>query len=846
VTGEINSIASLDGSGLPLAAYDEFLDGSGNVRNHQQLLEEFLRAPGTDLSQVKRAIVERTAEQEVTFNILGVPEGTNRPWELDPTPLVLDHSEFSALSSGLTQRARLFELVLQDLYGPQSLLKRGLLPPRLVFENPHFWRGCHGWLPVGGSRLVLYAADVARNTDGRFVVYSDRTAAPTGSGYTLENRLVTGRVLPELFRRYSVLKLNRYFQAVRSALEHTSPRTSEEPRIVVFTPGMQDESSFEHAYLSRYLGYELVEGRDLTVRNGIVYLKTLSGLRQVDVIVRRVFDDYCDPLELRADSLLGVPGLVAAARAGTVAIANPLGSALVEAPAFKAYLPALARALLGEELALPSVKTFWCGDPAGLSETLARLDRVVLKPAFGDRRGDPLVLRNLGAKEREALIQRVEARPWQFVAEEWPDRSQVPTWTPTGIERGPVSLRTFLCRSGNDFEVMKGGLARVGSAPDGVFLSLGADRVSKDVWIPSPTPEPDLPLPSMPDRRVELRRGGIDLPSRLLDDLYWLGRYLERADNTVRLVRAGTERATDPASSPSGRVLEAICEALLRLEILEPQASSPGSEPPRPLEVHLFTALRGSSKTNNLLMTLRRVHTLTLRTRTRLSTDAWHALRQLLDSRGEVEAVRADDPADQTIDLLDRLLLHLGAVTGAMVDNMVRGQAWAFMDMGRRVERGAFVLTILKSLLPGGAVRAHMEALLQISDSLLTYRARYLSSLEAAPVVDLLLTDESNPRSLVYQVERMLELMARLPREATALKSQGEKRAISLHAELLTLDVERACAGDGAELRAALDRFLGLLWATSDEIAERFFSHAEVAPIALLPPSWIGEELESR
>lgn len=826
------------------SAHNELFDPHGNVRPHQRLLHEFLSGRSTaEMADLTRSIRSRLSEQEVTFNILGVPQGTNRPWQLDPVPLVLDYNECQSLGSGLRQRARLMDQILADVYGPQRLLREGLLPARIVLENPRFWRSCHGGAP---PRLHLYAADVARDATGRYLVYSDRTAAPAGAGYALENRLVLGRALPELFQRYSVLKLNRFFHALHRTIEQIAPHAKDQPRVVVLTPGMQDESSFEHAYLSRYLGYELVEGRDLMVRDTTVYLKTLSGLKQVDVVLRRVFDDFCDPLELRPDSLSGVPGLLGAARNGGVALANPLGTALVESPCFKAYLPRLCRELLGEELLLDSIPTWWCGEPGGLQYTLDHLDQVVIKPAFSDRRGDPVLPRNLAASEREALVRRIQARPWLFVAEQWNTAWVAPFLLNDHLVDGQVALRSFLCSSEDDFEVMTGGLARIDSAPDGIFLSLQADRVIKDVWVPSPTPVADLPLPAMPESRLELRRGGVELPSRLLDDIYWLGRYVERADNTARLLRAGLDRLSYDVTAEPGPGLQSIFATLHALEVLPTAAPAPAaSEDIDPAEVALMTALNGPEIFNSLSATLAKVHLLTLRARPRLSRDAWHVLHRLKLSLEGIDVGDNDGAPNQVIDFLDSLLIRLAAVSGTVLDSMVRGHSWMFMDIGRKVERSIFVLALLRHFLPPGATRAHMEALLEVSDSLLTYRARYLSSLQVAPAVDLLLTDETNPRSLRYQVDAVAAHLQRLPNENPVQRSQAERRIIQLDAELVTVDVLQICAGDGEALRQFVDNAVTSVFQFSDELTQRYFSHVEPAH-AVAPASWLSDDVEIR
>ncbi len=809
----------------------------GSIRLHQKLVHDFLtQTKPEELARLRRVVRHRINEQEVTFNILGVPEGTNRPWSLDLLPYVVDPVEWERLGRGLRQRARLLSAMSEDLFGSQRLIRERVIPPELVFGNPAYLRACHGWRPVGGFRLHLYAADVGRSPDGRFTVFSDRTAAPAGSGYALENRLVLGSSLSRLFNDYGVERLRSYFDSVKRCVDSLKPTGATEPRVVLLSPGLQDESSFEHAYLARYLGYELVEGRDLTVRDRVVYMKTLAGLRKVDVVVRRLADMWCDPLWLREDSTSGVPGLVAAAMAGNVAIANPLGMGLCESPAFKAYLPAVCQKLLNQDLELLSVDTWWCGDPESLRFVTDHLDELVIKPAFEDRQGEPWKPALMTAQAKQELLGRVQANPRRFVAERWPAQSSLPYFEGNQLQYGELSLRTFLCREGNDYSVMPGGLARVNTAPDGVFLSLTGDRASKDVWLPTHDKTASKKPPRMPDRRVELRRGGVDLPSRLLDDLFWLGRYMERCDMSARLLRAAFDRMGFEAGTEAPQALDAIMATLKALEVV-PNNALPDDDFGR--ESLVRGAIWDENNPGSLRSLCQRIHQLTLSARSRLSRDAWHVFRRLSVAVPKRELAGTGT----AIDVLDDVLVTLSAAIGTSLDNMVRGHTWLFLDLGRRVERGGLTLGLIQSLLAPGASRVHMEALLETADSLLTYRARYLSRLQVAPVVDLILTDDTNPRSLAFQVNVLLGHIRELPRLDNVVRSRAERRTIAMQSALLTADVEAACAGEGQGLRELLEDTSTLMWQLSDDITQTWFSHA-TSSHAVSPPMWVNEELE--
>lgn len=820
-----------------MRSYSEFFDQNGAPRPHQQKLAEFLQAHGPDeAAKVRRAVLGRLREQEVSYNILGAPDGSPRRWELDELPHIIPEAEFENLSAGLRQRAQILETVLGDLYGPQLLLKDGVVPPQVVLGNPHFFRALHGFLPVGLSRLVLYAADVVKGPDGSYRVHSDRTAAPAGAGYALENRLAVGQIMSGPFVDCRIRKVNRFFELMRNSMQALSPRTSGHPRVVLLTPGVFDQSSFEHGYLARYQGFELVEGRDLTVRGDVVYLKTLEGLKPVDVILRRINDDWCDPLELREDSLLGVSGLASAARAGTVAVANPLGSGLVESPAFRAYLQRISQALGFGPLLLDSIPTRHLGDPQQRAEVLDSFDHWVVRPAYDDRRARAEVVGQLSLDEKQSLRAKIAEAPDQFVAEQWPLSSDVPVgWD---LDRhGPLSLRLFASRSGTDFAVMPGGLGRVDGTPDGLFLYEGQSNIGKDVWVMGAEDARAPALPRMPQEQVEIRRGGIDLPSRLFDDLFWLGRYLARANDSARLIRAGLEPLQAEERVLPREVAQALLRSLASLQVISPGAAR-SSDVSHSLMLGVYDPLRQ----NSISSCLRRIHALTTATRSRLSTDTWTTLRRLTRIFDFPPERRFS--SQEATDQLDEILLTLAAFHGFSGNNMVRGHAWVFLELGRRIEQGLFVLTFLNQAFVAGPSRVLMQTLLQICDSLLTYRSRYLSDLQATPVVDLVLTDATNPQSVLFQVRQLLECVRSLPQKQVFPLSRSEQRLIQLQASLETADLAVACRGDAAHLRELAEEGTNLLWQVSDDLTQTYFAHA-VRSRAVSVSRWIDAELEA-
>jgi uncharacterized circularly permuted ATP-grasp superfamily protein/uncharacterized alpha-E superfamily protein len=806
-----------------VGGYSEFFDSSGAPRPHTQKVLEYLTEKCGGQAESMRALVRsRLREHEVSYNLLGTPGGSARPWVIDEVPHIVAGSEFEQLSRKLSDRAHLLSACLQDFYGDARLLKDGIIPSEIVLGNPNYYRPLRSLPQHSSTRVVLYAADLVRNQSGTFVVHSDRTASPTGAGYALENRLVIGQLLGELFVDLEVVKVNAFFRQMRETLETLAPHTGYAPRIVVLTPGNQDESSFEHAYMARYQGFELVEGRDLTVRGDEVFLKTLDGLKPVDVILRRITDGYCDPLELRDDSFIGVPGLLSAVRAGKVGVANPLGAGLIEAPAFRAYLPALAKAL-GKPLGLDSVPTRYLGDKMHLEEVQDTLDEWRIRPAFSDRRQQAPIVGELSKRERELVRQAIIDEGSRLVAEKWPEASQVPVGAELG-RTGSLSLRFFACHNGRDYTVMPGALGRVDDTPDGVFLLPGAKATSKDVWIVGSKKNEPPSLPRMPEPPVKLRRGGINVPSRLFDDLYWLGRYASRATSETKLLRVGLWPLTNEANETTAEVHAFFVRSMRALRMI------PSIEKVD-LERALLSAIDHSGGDNSITACLDRIHWLTSQTRSRLSIDTWNCLRRVSAWSEKWHAGREATYAGpaylaECLAALDDLHFSLAAFHGITMNSMIRGPAWIFVDGGRRIEQAVFVFTLLEAAFADPAAKPPLETLLWTCDSLMTYRARYLSSLQPAPVVDLVLTDASNPQSVLFQVQRLLNEVRSLPQEGSFPLSPALQCLTQVETRLLTTNLFELTENGGAAVKELAEWGIHAMWQVSDALTQAYFAHA--------------------
>lgn len=817
-------------------AFDELYESSGAPRAHWRAFLDGVRRMGApEFAQRWKEGRRQIEDNGVTYNVYGDQRGASRPWQLDPLPLLIAEPEWAVLEQGLVQRAQLLDLILADLYGEQTLLKRNLLPPEIVFANPSFLRPCFGMSVPGGRWLQLYSSDLARSRDGGWWVVSDRTQAPSGSGYTVENRIIISRVFQDLFRDCRVHRLASYFKTLRESLQSLAPARRDTPRIVLLTPGPFNETYFEHSYLARYLGFTLVEGADLTVRDNSVFLKTLEGLQPVDVILRRLDDTFCDPLELRGDSLLGVPGLVQAAQAGNVAIANALGTGLVETPAIMPFLPGICRALLGEEMRLPSVATWWCGQAEAMQYVLEHLPELVIKPAFPGVDRGPVFPDQLSSSARSQLIESIRARPYDYVAQERINLSAAPVWSNGKVEARHLALRSHLVSTGGTgYAVMPGGLTRVTAGWDSLVVSMRQGGGSKDTWVLSKEPVPPVSLLPAPGEALALRRAGRDLPSRVADNLFWLGRYADRAEEVTRLLRAILTRLTDETGQESKPELPALVGAMRSL--LEGSTATPfapsGDGGIRALESYVARAVFGNEGPTSLRGLLDALRHAAWTVRDRISVDSWRILNRL-DHDLEMPDPADEAPWGEVLLFLNEMIVHLAAFSGMAIDSMTRAHGWRFLDMGRRLERAGATAGLLRCALvvqhePEEPV---LNAVLEVADSSMTYRSRYMNVLQAVPVFDLLLVDESNPRSIAFQLASLADHVDHLPRdEAESTRSTEQRLALEIQTRLRLADVEQLGQIGRNRRRTKLDIFVreigDSLLAFSDAVTQTYFSHS--------------------
>ncbi len=806
------------------APYDELVTGRHQIRYHWQGLLGTMRALPEEalrdrVERARRQLAEGGGTRAVA------PDGSATEWVFEPLPLILTPPEWEILSAGLIQRARLLDAILADLYGPQRLLAEHRLPPVLLHADPRFMRPCRR-MDGGGPkrRLVNYAADVVRGADGSWSVLADYTGAPTGAGYALFLRRAMARALPEAFRSIPVREVAPFFDRWQTALRDCAPASAANPRVALLTSGAFAHTYFEQVFLARTLGITLVEGGDLTVRADGVALKTLEGLKQVDVLLRRLDGAWCDPLELRADSTLGVSGLAGAERTGTVALANALGSMLAESAALSPFLPSLAPHVLGEDLTLPALDVWWLGEEPARREVLARFDSMVVRSVM-DADREPITVRELAGDRRTALMARINKRPWAFVAQRPVNASVAPSWSPEGLRPDPVVVRVFLVAEGDSYRVMPGGLGRTG--PVSPLSRLGRiDGRLRDVWVLAED-DSEVVIPSTARfRGVPIQRGG-DVQSRVADNLFWLGRYTERLDNSARLIRGALSRL---ARQPLGArdLVEVRLLALASAEARLISSQDALSPPDSAALLRALTRFGGDERAFG--SALRAISRLVLTLRDRLSADMSSTLDTLLASISR-RLTSSTGNVDVLLALLDDTIRMVATVAGLSQENMTRGAGWRFLDLGRRLERAYYVC--------GGAHFAFtqtpviwdsaMRLALELCDSTITYRGRYLGALEPAPTLDLTLLDESNPRSLAFQVhaiDRHLDVLARTTGSRVAFDDTALLTDMRALVALFQTD-ERAWRHQGlalTRLRDTLHDTVEVFTRLSDDLTRTHFS----------------------
>ena len=818
----------------PAGVYDEMLGADGELRPHWRHIADFLRdSPASTLDGLKLETLRRLKEQGVYYNVYEDPAGQRRTWQLDPVPMLLSETEWPQLEAGLRQRAHLFSLLLQDLYGPQRALREGLIPHEVVLRHPEFLRPVIATGP--GSQplapMVLFAVDLARGPDGSWWVLNDRAQGPSGAGYVLEARAVTKRVLGQSVGNYSIAPLAQFFHHLKRHVAALAPDQQREPTIAVLSPGIGNEVYFEHAYLAAQLGITLVQGDDLTVRNGYVYLRTVDDLRRVDVLIRRVDSSFCDPLSLRGDSMLGVPGLLQAQQLGRIGMANPLGSGVLECPGLLSFLPALARAWLGEDLLLPNVATWWCGQDKERKYVLGELSRLVIKRV--DQPGTVIFGDLLARKDLQKLAEQIKAMPWAFVGQEHLSFSTAPTLvggsagggqTPAEAAPRALVLRSFLAGDGEHYDVMPGGLSRVASSAGAAVVSTQSGGWSKDTWLLRSTGSMRDVLRLHPSG--QRRQAAAVLTSRAAEHLFWAASYLERSESLLRLVTAYQERYDmwlDYSFESDAQVLKQW-QPLLQLYI--PGAPF-GDVPPAPET--LKRALLGSGTVGSLAYNLHRALEGMYTVRDLWPLDSWRVIEELEELLTYAERNSDVIAIDQ---FMHPILNAMLAFWGASQESLALTQGGLWLHIGRRLERIQNMLLLVGNLcrhLEGDDAALTLETLLQAHSCVVSHRRRYGNELTFQTVWQHLLLDVTNPRSLLCQLQELESLLHYLNASPQFGLSEHEKILLAVTTALRLAEAREWSQQDTA--RALLSRFLGELSGRlrqlGTELDNHYFRHTQ-------------------
>ena len=762
--------------------FDEMLGADDTVRPHWAELVDGMRDAGPGAMQTLQSRVSRLVDDHgITYN--PIPTGSNEPgpssvrWGLDSVPYVVAADEWDRLEAGLVQRSQLLDAILTDIYGAQETVRRGLIPPELIFGNPGYLRPAHAITVPGPHQLFMHAADIARGSDGRFSVVADRTQAPSGVGYALADRRVMSRAMPELFQASNPRPLSTFARAMRLALRDAAPASAEDPVVVVLTPGSHSETAFDQAYLATVLGFPLVENADLVVRDGCLWMRSLGTLRRVDVVLRRVDAEFVDPLDLRPDSHLGVVGLVEVLRRGAVSVVNTLGSGVLENPALTPLLPALSRALLDEDLTLDSVPTYWGGDPIALSHMRTRFRSLVLRSTVSRR---AVVGHDLTEHAARALWDEVEAAPWKWTGQEVPEFSLAPVGSSWGSGSGEqlavapaqVGMRLFTVAQRVGYTPMRGGLGQVMiTAPVTEPLITVA---SKDVWVKSVervTPADSAPHtpPATVEELPQYAASNVEVVSspRVLGDLFWFGRYSERAEDMTRLLIAARERDQDYRSMPwldGSDSLPILLEAVTKVSRTGPGFLDETIRADAMAEMR--SLMLSVERLGSLAQSVDRMQQAARAVRDQLSNDTWAVLARIdtaLDELGESAVNNGAQLAASQSSVLRGLL----ALSGLASESMVRDAGWYLMDAGKRIERGlqltALLSATLSHALTPSTEQAVIDSVLSAAESSVIYRRRNSGRARPAAAAQLLLFDAGNPRALVYQLDRLRDDLGALP-----------------------------------------------------------------------------------
>lgn len=815
---------------------DECFDFNGDVKKHWKRLFANVEKFGVEELRNRQAeLLKLLKENGVTYNVYGDTDGLNRPWQLDSMPLLISPVEWRITERGMKQRAFVLNKILEDLYGERRLIKERIIPPELIYAHSGFLRPCDQITQPGKNRLILYAADLSRGPDGKVWVLRDRTQAPSGMGYALENRSALSRVVPELFKGHQVTKLGGFFNSMMQAFLDIAPQGKEQPRVVLLTPGPRNETYFEHAFLASHMGFTLAQGDDLVARDGYVWIKTVEGLEKVDIILRRVDDNYCDPLELFEDSHLGVPGLLEVIRKGNVSVANPLGSSILENTGLMAFMHNIFKYFLNEDPIFKMVATWWCGQKKEMQHVIQHVDELVIKKIDRTHGSATVIGSQLTGAQKDALVRRIKAQPYLYVGQEEVSFSTTPVFTRDKLEPRYTVLRTFLVAANGGYEIMPGGLTRC-SPEKGSFLVSNQDGgIAKDTWVETAVRGINTSLLHHSD----LKRKAV-LPSRAAENLFWVGRYSQRVLRTSRFIRIVLRSLTQGGYSMTGQESEAT-QALLHT-ITHLTGTYPGFLDDENKDVKLDDRLNeihrlicDPSAEGSILFTVNNLLKAMYAVRDRWTVDNWRIIDDIEDASRKLDALEPEG-IRHVFSFLDNLNGSLLSFLEMNRQSMYRGEGWLMYCIGQLIEEISLELIQYRALLSfqfDEAVEFQiLEALLVSNQNLSNYRSVYRTYFDIAPALDLLFLNRQNPISILSQLEQLLRFVGELPqRDKEAHENLISNLVFECYSKVRLLSVDELLTVDPeVDFRDMLDRTCQELSAKisklSVNLTAHYFSHS--------------------